>query len=217
MESKPLSKGVQYTSTGHPYIGPLPTESPIPIYLTSLYAKDKEAMHRILNIPAVYLHLISIPFPYTLENAEWWITHQISGDSNLPLQALRSGAPDESGEFIGSVSLMPSDSEALKAVRDATWQEKIGPDEGECELGYYLTPEWRGKGIMSAGVKALVKWGKENGEKNVIVKVLEENTASRKVVEGKGWERLEGRDGWVDWPEQKGGGRKRLWVWRWVE
>lgn len=214
------SPAVQQTTDGRPYI-PLITTSPTPIFLTSLYAKDNEAMHRILNLPEIKPHLISIPQPYTLADAEWWISYQLTGTSNLVLQALRAGFPDESGEFIGAVSLMPSSSEALREVQDrisgTTGQKEVGPGEGECELGYYLAPEWRGKGVMGAGVKALVEWGRENGGQNVIVKILEENKASRNVVEGMGgWERLEGRDEWVDWPEKKGGGRKRLWVWRWV-
>ena len=110
---------------------------------------------------------------------------------------------------------MPASSETLEKMKEKGVQRADLAD-GECELGYWLHPGWRGRGIMRGAVKALLEWGGSVGVKGVVIRVLEENRGSRGVVEGmSGWRRCEGEDGWVDWPESKGGGRKRLWVWRW--
>lgn len=127
---------------------------------------------------------------------------------------LRSGDP-ETGTFIGSVNLMPADSEAFPAIKDKIALEKKGPDENDCDLGYYLHHDWRGKGIMRNAVRALIWWGKENGAEGVMVRFLEANLASRGVVENiKEFVREEEKDDWVDWPEVKGGGRRKILVWR---
>ena len=221
MDSEQLSPGVgespfklEHTLTGKPYIL-LKTSSPSPVYLTEFYTTDTKAIQATLSIPSVHLNLISVPQPYTLADAEWWINLQLSGNSNLPLQVLRSGSPDEKGIFIGSVSLMPADSEAFLAIKDKIALEKKGPGEHEYELGYYLHPDWQGKGIMRNAARALVWWGKGKGVEIVMVRVLEGNLASRRVIESLKEFVREEKDDWVDWPEVKGGGRRKILVWRW--
>ena len=207
---------LEHTWSGKPYIL-IPTSSSTPIYLTEFYSTDIKAVQATIAIPEVHLHLISIPQPYTIADAEWWINLQMTGSSNLPLQVLRAGDP-QTGTFIGSVSLMPANSEALLAVKEKIALIK-GPGDDEYELGYYLHPEWRGKGIMRSAVRILIWWCKEEKRAaNVMVKVLEVNLASRAVVESmKEFVREEGKDDWVDWPEIKGGGRRKILVWRWNE
>jgi RimJ/RimL family protein N-acetyltransferase len=224
MEPKPLDAAglykLQYTASGSPYIA-IPSRSSMPIYLTMYYANDAPAAHSILTIPAVNLALVSVPLPYTLADAEWWVKNQIAGPStaNLPLQILRSGSPGEDGTLIGSVSLMPPDSEVLTTLRENKALPDSLKEATECELGYYLNPAWQGKGIMKSGVKALLAWARaEAGVKAVIVRAVEDNSASRRVIEGLGDEyfvRTERLDYQFDWPEKKGGGRKKLLTWRW--
>ena len=115
---------------------------------------------------------------------------------------------------------MGVESETRRVIAEKQGGSMVGAEEGEVELGYYIDPEWRGNGIMREAVERLIGWGlKEMGVKGVVVKVLEENRASRRVVEGMGnrWERVEFWDEWISWPEEKGGGgRKKLFVWRWI-
>jgi RimJ/RimL family protein N-acetyltransferase len=223
MDSKPPDSAIyeqsyklEQTSGGKPYIL-LKTSSSTPIYLTEFYPTDTTAVQATVSIPSVSHNLISILQPYTFADAEWWVNLQLGGKSSLPLQVLRSGHP-ESGTFIGSVSLMPADSEAFLAIKDKIALKTEGPGENECELGYYLHPDWRGKGIMRNAVRALIWWaGKANGVTNVVVKALEGNLGSRGVIESlKEFVREEEKDDWVDWPEVKGGGRRKIFVWRWV-
>lgn len=193
------------------YIG-LSTGSAQPIYLTPFYPSDASAIKETLSIPEVYLHLVAVPQPYTIADAEWWINLQLSGRGNFPLQVLRYGDP-ESGRFIGSVSLMPDDSETVIRLQERL--PNLCPKEDEFQLGYYLHPDFRGKGIMRLAVKALLSWGVTRGVKTVVVKVLEGNMNSRKVIEGvPAFVRQEKDDEWVDWPVEKGGGRRKILAWR---
>ncbi|KAF8860271.1 acyl-CoA N-acyltransferase [Acephala macrosclerotiorum] len=181
------------TASGSPYI-PLTTTSSVPIFLTTFQQQDIHILPPLLSIPSLAHQLIAIPQPYTLSDAEWWVNFQISGKSNLVLQVLRSGDP-ETGEMIGAVSLMPKESEALKEVvrkLGELGKSRSNMEDNECELGYYLHPDYQGKRIMGAAVKALLWWGKEMcGVSNVVVRILEENLKSRAVVEkmgvGKVW------------------------------
>ncbi|KAL3679207.1 hypothetical protein R1sor_022163 [Riccia sorocarpa] len=126
------------------------------------------------------------------------------GEGNLPLQVLRSSDP-VTGPLIGSVSLAPPEySESLNELRkDIPRVEQ--ESENQCELGYYLHPDWRGMGIMSAGVQALVQWARKEHGVSPFVRVVEHNASSRKVIDGiKQFVRDEERDGFMDWPEKKG-------------
>jgi len=92
---------------------------------------------------------------------------------------------------------MPHTGEALGAVKDRL--PSSNPAENEYELGYYLHPRFRGKGIMKEAVRVLLEWGKNVcGVRNVVVMILEDNMASRKVVEGiMEFEREEAKDDWA--------------------
>jgi RimJ/RimL family protein N-acetyltransferase len=67
-------------------------------------------------------------------------------------------------------------------------------------------------------VAAIVSWGREyEGVRTVVVRVLEENVASRKIIRGFGeFKRVNGEEELVERPEEKGGGRKRLFVFEWT-
>ena len=58
------------------------------------------------------------------------------------------------------------------------------PDEkGYSEVGYSISPNYRKKGLMTEGVKTLVKWAYGFQEcKGIVAKVLKTNTGSNKVL-----------------------------------
>lgn len=209
---------LEHTSSGSPYVA-IPTRSPTPIFLTTYYATDPPDVEATLKLPAVNLHLISAPIPYTLADAEWWVNQQLTTVSNYPLQILRTGHPDEEGTLIGSVSLMPPDSAVMATLREQNKLPDSFKPDSECELGYYLNPDWRGKGIVKAAVRAMLVLAQaEYGIKNVVVRIAEDNENSRRVIESmsEDWVRTEAEDTVIDWPEKKGGGKKKLLVWHWT-
>lgn len=204
---------LEHTPSGSPYVA-VPSRSESPIYLTTYYAKDPPDVESALRLPEVNSYLISVPTPYALADAEWWVNQQLTTPANLPLQVLRAGSPGEDGKLIGSVSLMPPDSQVLTRLRELLPNSLKGGNE--CELGYYLHPDWRGKGIIKGGVKALLTTAKtEYGVSKVIVRIAEDNLNSRRVIESMAddWARTENEDQELDWPKIKGGGRKKILTW----
>ncbi|CZR56466.1 uncharacterized protein PAC_06354 [Phialocephala subalpina] len=208
-----MSHQFHYTPSGAPYIA-LTTGSPIPIYLTPLKETDAEQMQKNLSIESINNALISAPKPYTIESARWWISQNLAGLADLSLCALRASDP-ETGTLIGAASLAPHDGGFIPSYR-----ARIERKEGEgrdVDLGYHLHPDWRGKGITREAVRAVVGWGmREEGVRKVVVRVLEENIESRRVVEGMSeFVRVNGMDDYMEYPENKGGGKRRCFIWEW--
>jgi len=198
-----MSNPTTTTNNSTDYLTIQNTTSTTPIYLTKYFITDIPASVNIHTNEAVYSKLMFVPHPYTTADAESWITSQLLPvpiPAILPYQVIRANHPDQNGLFIGGASL------CLKE-----------DGSGEHELGYYLHPDWRGKGIMRAAVRELVEWAtKEQGAK-AIVRVAEGNLESRRVIEGMPeWERVESRDGDVDVPEVKGGGKRHVLFWKWT-
>ncbi|TAQ86800.1 hypothetical protein B7494_g4864 [Chlorociboria aeruginascens] len=200
---------LEHTLNGEPYSF-LPTASSVPIYLTTLYSTDAAAMQAVLSIPSINDALLSVPKPYTLSNAKIWI-NEIAPKSCFAMQILRAKDPI-SGPLVGGVSLTFPDAEILA---------KLGPKEdfldGESNLGYYLHPDYRGKGIVAAAVQALITWAeKECGVRRVVVGVAEDNEGSMNVAQKlEGFEVVE-KINTVRWPENKGGDLKVVRSWRWT-
>jgi RimJ/RimL family protein N-acetyltransferase len=59
-----------------------------------------------------------------------------------------------------------------------------GPDEeGGVEIGYYVSPVWRSRGVAGAIVDAFLVWLSDQGVRRVRATVGPENSASRRLLE----------------------------------
>jgi RimJ/RimL family protein N-acetyltransferase len=203
---------LQTTKSGQQYIALPPKSATPPIFLTTFHPTDSPALQVVLDTPSINDSLISIPKPYTLADADFWINLQLSGDSAAWLQALRSDDP-EMGTFVGAVSLVPTASSSYMLPRMDGFEYG---QAGEYVLGYYLHPEFQRRGIMRHAVLALLAWAAaDQGVEKVRVDVAVENVGSRRLVESlEGFEKDDGEQELL-WPESKGGGRKAIWSWRW--
>lgn len=60
---------------------------------------------------------------------------------------------------------------------------KALPDEnGEIEIGYYVSPSFRCRGFATTAVKLICDWAFENGAKKVVAETYKQNIASKKVL-----------------------------------
>ncbi|TVY34466.1 hypothetical protein LSUB1_G005335 [Lachnellula subtilissima] len=182
---------LEHTPSGTPYIA-LTTRTQVPIYLTKLRESD----------------------PYTLDSAKWWLDQQLSGQADLPLTCLRASDP-ETGPFIGSIGLAPHDGPMASVVREQ--KERVEGEGRDVDLGYYLHPDWQGKGIMKPAVRAIVDWGRNyESVRTVFVRVLQDNVASMRIVTSlPQFVRCNGEDDFTQYPENKGGGKRRMYIWEW--
>jgi ribosomal-protein-alanine N-acetyltransferase len=66
---------------------------------------------------------------------------------------------------------------------------RIGPPgEGRCDLGYWLAPQGRGRGVMTRAVLLLSKWAFENlPVERIEITIEPENSASLAVAERAGY------------------------------
>jgi RimJ/RimL family protein N-acetyltransferase len=102
------------------------------------------------------------PFPYTQKDAEFFLKHIANNPANLIL------AIDVNGEAIGSIGV----------------HFKSDVYRNNAELGYWLSEQFWGKGIITEAVKALIKYVFENYHiKRIYACVFQNNTASIRVLE----------------------------------
>jgi len=114
---------------------------------------------------------LPLPTPYTIDDAKWFI-------NEIAAAALTSGtgivfAIEQNNIFIGCID-----------VKRAEWLN------GDCEIGYWTTPEHRGRGFMSQALDILSKWVLlEQGFARVEVRAAVENLPSQRVAEKAGFVR----------------------------
>ena len=127
------------------------------------YANNKRIADNLRDI---------FPYPYTKENAEFFIKDCINNDINNILKAITVN-----GKAVGSISVIK-----LNDVNRKT-----------AEIGYWIGEEFQNKGIMKKAVKMIIE---EAFEKTDIVRIeaeiFETNIPSKKVLENNGF-KLEGR------------------------
>jgi RimJ/RimL family protein N-acetyltransferase len=111
-----------------------------------------------------------VPDDYDETSAAEWAVQaarmQESGEA-LPLAI----ADAETNEFIGSIGI-----------------QEIDREEGRCDIGYFLAPDARGRGLMTGAVRLVTRWAFENlPADRVQIKVQPENARSRAVAERAGY------------------------------
>ncbi|WP_329380355.1 GNAT family protein [Anaerofustis butyriciformans] len=112
------------------------------------------------------------PYPYTKENAEFFIKDCINNDINNILKAITVN-----GKAVGSISVIK-----LNDVNRKT-----------AEIGYWIGEEFQNKGIMKKAVKMVIKEAFERMDiVRIEAEIFETNIPSRKVLQNNGF-KLEGR------------------------
>jgi [ribosomal protein S5]-alanine N-acetyltransferase len=111
-----------------------------------------------------------VPEPYDERTAaEWTVESKRQQEAGEGLHLVIADA--ESDEFLGSIG-----------VHD------IDRAEGRCNIGYFLAPEARGRGVMRRAVQLLSRWAFENlPVERIEITIHPENAASRAVAEHAGY------------------------------
>jgi len=146
------------------------------VFLSSVEPRDKEALVEHLQAPEIAHNTLSIPHPYTEEDAEAWIEERVSHREAQPAEttfAIR--APDET--LIGAVGAGSFD---------------VGSSH-RANIGYWLAKPYWNRGIMTEAVTRFV--GYAFAELEVVrltAEVFAGNEASVRVVQKVGFSQ-EGR------------------------
>lgn len=107
---------------------------------------------------------LPLPVPYTLDGAITWC-----GELSEQFRAAGQGihfAIVENEAFCGCISL-----------KNTRWRE------GAVEIGYWLAPEARGRGLVAESVKLLSRYCIGLGFSRVELRIATENLASRNVAD----------------------------------
>ena len=111
-----------------------------------------------------------VPDGYDETHAAEWATTaarlQESGEA-LPLAI----ADADTDEFLGSIGV-----------------QEIDREHGRCDIGYFLAPWARGRGVMTSAVRLMSRWAFENlPVERVQIKVQPQNAPSRAVAQRAGY------------------------------
>ena len=129
---------------------------------------DVEAIAAACNDPAIAEFLDQLPSPYTEQDARDAIAHFQAGWAD---GSVNNFAITEDGKAIGSVGIR--------------WVE---PDQGVAEVGYWVAPEARGRGLCTRAVRLVARWViEQHGVERLQLRADEVNPASRKVAENAGF------------------------------
>lgn len=130
------------------------------------YMRDREIYERTLNIP----------FPYTLEDARWWVDFNLEEIRKLG-QSVNWAIRRADGSLIGGIGYPGLE---LGKIHRA-------------EIGYWLAKPFWGQGLMTAAVQAVVPYAFERlGLSRVTAHVFASNVGSARVLEKAGFQ-LEGQ------------------------
>lgn len=132
------------------------------LVLRAVEAGDARRITDLVNDPRIYRMVARIPAHQTVAQTLAWIAgHQPRREDN-------TGHPYaivDDGELVGITS----------AHRDTRWLP--------FEIGYWLSPDRWGKGIMTEATDALMGWLRQRGERAFVSGYLDDNPASGRVLE----------------------------------
>jgi RimJ/RimL family protein N-acetyltransferase len=141
-----------------------------PVGLRPLRPSDADAIFAACQDPEIPRWTL-VPSPYTREHAKEFIARSATEDGTLTFAA---AGPDD--ELLGVLSLLD-----------------LHREPGYAEIGYWLAAPARGRGLATQAVRLLTAHAHEElGLDRVEIHVHRENTASLRVPERAGYERLPG-------------------------
>jgi len=140
--------------------------------LSQVTMADAPALVRYLNHPAIHQNTLKIPFPYTLNDAGWYVNYLEERRQKLG-RLTEWAIRDESGQLIGGAGFHVE--HGLGSHKDA--------------IGYWLGAPFWGKGIMTRVVNKMVEIGfGEWGLVRLEAPVFLHNLASTRVLEKNGFQ-----------------------------
>ena len=134
--------------------------------------EDVDALVKGLNDPTIYNNTLTVPLPYTEDNAREWINIALEARIRQKSPAEMAIRHDEYG-MIGGMSLLP---------KTEKWFSH------QVEIGYWLANAHRGKGYMGAVLQSFTHWIFNNlSIEKITAMVYAENIASMHLLEKCGY------------------------------
>ncbi|MEH0845256.1 GNAT family protein [Micromonospora sp. CPCC 205711] len=142
--------------------------------------------------PLTQRFISGMPDPYTEESARWWVTE---------------GAP---AAWAAGGSAYAIADPASDRLLGGTGLSQVVPTRGQAEIGYWVAPWARGRGVATAATRALAAHAFAAGISRLELLTHEENAGSQRVALAAGF-RFEGVRRGAN--PSRGGGRHDLLAW----
>lgn len=139
------------------------------IVLREYRLEDADDVAAACSDPATARFLPFLPHPYTHADAIEWITERVPAAVAAGV-LMRVVADRDSDRLLGAVGLNPR-------------------GEGCAELGYWMAPWSRGRGLASAAARAVTASAFDSGSHRVFLRTEPENVASQRVAIAAGFVR----------------------------
>jgi RimJ/RimL family protein N-acetyltransferase len=146
-----------------------------PVTLRALGAQDVPRIAEACSDPLTQTFVTALPDPYTVEDARAYLEQVAEGHATGT--ALTWAVADASGEvLLGNVQLF----------------DLQGPNPVRAEIGYWMHPQARGRGMMTTAVTAVARHALLPTEvgglglRSVCLRAASENKASQRVAEKAG-------------------------------
>jgi RimJ/RimL family protein N-acetyltransferase len=137
------------------------------VHLRQWADEDAPEIVRCCSDPLIPRYIPVIPMPYSMSDAEQFIER-----SRTPSDELNLAVAGHSGELFGAVGV------------------SITSDTGIAEIGYWLAPEARGRGLATRALRLLSAWTlRETGIARLQLQTDVENLASQAVATRAGFTR----------------------------
>lgn len=125
---------------------------------------DAERLAEICQNELVQKHLFSLPNPYTIDDAVFWLNKQLDSPDEKAYAIILK----ENGYLVGNICIRPK-------------------QNNSAEIGYYIDEPYMSKGYMSEAAAAIIKYGFEELHLNkVYARHKTDNPASGRVMEKNG-------------------------------
>ena len=109
-------------------------------YLSPIRQGDQDAYQHHFTDPTIAKNMLRLPYPYTVDNANWWIQHRESNAKNPETYFAIRRSSD--GYLIGAIGTDFDMNDKTKHAAD---------------FGYWLSKEYRGQGLMALVIKAFAR------------------------------------------------------------
>ena len=131
------------------------------LFLKKFSATDKNSLIALIGDSRVSETLSNVPFPYTSEDADYWLDSVKKNELRLSIRL--------NDALIGGIGLTHG-------------------DDDYCELGYWLGREYWGRGYATEASNSLLNYVRENTSlRKFRANVYKENIASSKVLQKLGF------------------------------
>ncbi|KAK6343851.1 hypothetical protein TWF696_007506 [Orbilia brochopaga] len=164
-------------------------------YLCSLTPSDFSRLADLYNNTDLRYITFRPPYPYTQQDAQWFHDNM----ANAPV----AGYPGTHQCWI-----IRSKSHDGILVGICSTQFRSGLDTDPLTLGYFVAPEFRGKGIMPTVINEVCR---QFPGATFDAEVASGNASSCRVLEKCGFTKVEGFEHEMRWPESKGGDLRKMW------